>query len=218
MYFLLYTTYVSGNESVNETEPCVLIIDDDESVREALLFLMKSVELNAKAYASAKEFMTQYETDVPGCLVSDIRMPGMSGLELQQELKNRGSQMPIIFITGHGDIPMAVEAIKHGAEDFLTKPFRDQDLLDCINTAMGKDQEQRRKLNEREAIEQRLITVTTRERQVLDRVVAGKANKVIAFELNLSHRTVEVHRSRVMEKMQAHSLAELVKLMHEVTR
>ncbi len=203
---------------MKETEPCVLIIDDDESVREALLFLMKSVELNAKAYASAKEFMTQYETDVPGCLVSDIRMPGISGLELQQELKNRGSQMPIIFITGHGDIPMAVEAIKHGAEDFLTKPFRDQDLLDCINTAMGKDQEQRRKLNEREAIEQRLITVTTRERQVLDGVVAGKANKVIAFELNLSHRTVEVHRSHVMEKMQAHSLAELVKLMHEVTK
>jgi len=203
---------------VKETEPCVLIIDDDESVREALLFLMKSVELNAKAYVSAKEFMAQYETDVPGCLVSDIRMPGMSGLELQQELKKRGSQMPIIFITGHGDIPMAVEAIKHGAEDFLTKPFRDQDLLDCINMAMDKDLEQRHKLDERVSIERCLSTITTRERQVLDRVVAGKANKVIAFELNLSHRTIEVHRSHVMEKMQAHSLAELVKFMQVVTK
>lgn len=203
---------------MKETEPCVLIIDDDESVREALLFLMKSVELNAKAYVSAKEFMAQYETDVPGCLVSDIRMPGMSGLELQQELKKRGSQMPIIFITGHGDIPMAVEAIKHGAEDFLTKPFRDQDLLDCINMAMDKDLEQRHKLDERVSIERCLSTITTRERQVLDRVVAGKANKVIAFELNLSHRTIEVHRSHVMEKMQAHSLAELVKFMQVVTK
>lgn len=203
---------------MNDAEPSVLIIDDDESVRDALLFLMKSVEINAKAYVSAKAFMAQYEADVPGCLVLDIRMPGMSGLELQQELKKRGSLMPIIFITGHGDIPMAVEAIKHGAEDFLTKPFRDQDLLDCINAAMSKDQEQRHKLDEREAIEQRLTTITTRERQVLDRVVAGKANKVIAFELDLSHRTVEVHRSHVMEKMQAHSLAELVKLMQDVTK
>lgn len=126
--------------------------------------------------------------------------------------------MPMIFITGHGDIPMAVEAIKLGAEDFLTKPFRDQDLLDCINTAMDKDQQQRRKLDEVQAIEQRLTTITPRERQVLDRVVAGKANKVIAIELNLSHRTIEVHRSHVMEKMQARSLAELVKLMHEVTQ
>ena len=203
---------------MNETEPTVLIIDEDESVRVALLFLMKSVELNARAYASAREFIAQYEADTPGCLVSDIRMPGMSGLELQQELKKRHSKMPMIFNNSHGDIPMAVEAIKIGAEDCLTKPFRDQDLLDCINNAMDKDQQQRRKLDEVQAIEQRLTTITPRERQVLDRVVAGKANKVIAIELNLSHRTIEVHRSHVMEKMQARSLAELVKLMHEVTQ
>ncbi len=201
---------------MNETEPCVLIIDDDESVREALLFLMKSVNLNAKAYDSASQFMAGYEADVPGCLISDIRMPGMSGLELQQVLKKRNSQMPIIFITGHGDIAMAVEAIKQGAVDFLTKPFRDQDLLDSINAAMERDQQQRRKLDELEIVTKRLGTITARERQVLDRVVAGKANKVIAFELNLSHRTIEVHRSHVMEKMQVRSLAELVKSMQQL--
>lgn len=202
---------------MKEIDPCVLIIDDDESVREALLFLMKSVKLNVRAFASAKEFMAQYETDSPGCLVSDIRMPGMSGLELQLELKKRKSQMPIIFITGHGDIPMAVEAIKQGAEDFLTKPFRDQELLDCINIAMDKDKRQRAKQDVRDVINQRLSTITRREKQVLERVVAGKANKVIAIELNLSHRTVEVHRSHVMEKMQARSVADLVRIMQQIT-
>ena len=202
---------------MNDSSPSVLIIDDDESVREALLFLMKSMELNATAFVSAKEFMARYEGDVPGCIVSDIRMPGMSGLELQQALRKRNSHMPIIFITGHGDIAVAVEAIKNGAEDFLTKPFRDQELLDCINAAIDKDQLQRSKLGEKEAIEQRLATLTTRERQILDLVVAGKANKVIAFELNLSHRTIEVHRSHVMEKMQVRSLTDLVKLVQEVT-
>jgi len=202
---------------VNNTEPSVFIIDDDKSVREALLFLMKSMEFNATAFVSAKEFMAQYENDVPGCIVSDIRMPGMSGLELQQALRKRDSKIPIIFITGHGDISMAVEAIKNGAENFLTKPFRDQELLDCVNAAMDKDQLQRGKLGEKEAIELRLASLSTRERQVLDLVVAGKTNKVIAFELNLSHRTIEVHRSHVMEKMQVRALADLVKLLHKVT-
>lgn len=202
---------------MKDSSPSVLIIDDDESVREALLFLMKSMGLNATAFVSATEFMARYEGDVPGCIVSDIRMPGMSGLKLQQALRKRNSQMPIIFITGHGDIPMAVEAIKNGAEDFLTKPFRDQELLDCINAAMDKDRLQRSKLVEKEAREQRLATLTTRERQIMDLVVAGKANKVIALELNLSHRTIEVHRSHVMEKMQVRSLADLVKLVQAIT-
>jgi len=202
---------------LKDSSPSVLIIDDDESVREALLFLMKSMGLNATAFVSATEFMARYEGDVPGCIVSDIRMPGMSGLKLQQALRKRNSQMPIIFITGHGDIPMAVEAIKNGAEDFLTKPFRDQELLDCINAAMDKDHLQRSKLVKKEAREQRLATLTTRERQIMDLVVAGKANKVIALELNLSHRTIEVHRSHVMEKMQVRSLADLVKLVQAIT-
>ncbi|MBV1879534.1 MAG: response regulator transcription factor [Pseudomonadales bacterium] len=198
------------------TEPSVFIVDDDKSVREALLFLMKSVQLNASAYASAKEFLTLFDPDCPGCLVSDIRMPGMSGLELLQELQQRNSQLPIIFITGHGDVPMAVGAIKNGAEDFLTKPFRDQELLDCINTAIDKDKQLRSKKDAKDAIIRRLSSLTNREKQVLDKVVAGKANKVIAADLSLSHRTVEVHRSHVMEKMQARSLAELVKLIQLV--
>ena len=200
---------------MGDIEPLVIVIDDDESVRDALLFLMSSMALNATAFISAKAFLAQYEGDVPGCIVSDIRMPGMSGLELQRELHRRGSKCPIIFITGHGDIPMAVEAIKHGAEEFLTKPFRDQELLDCINAAIDKDRWQRSMQDEKNSVKQRIASLTKREHQVLDLVVAGKANKVIAIELNLSHRTVEVHRAHVMEKMQVRTLAELVKLVQQ---
>jgi len=196
-----------------DIEPLVIVIDDDESVRDALLFLMGTVALNAKAYGSAKVFLEQYEGDLPGCIVSDIRMPGVSGLELQQELLKRGSKSPIIFISGHGDIPMAVEAIKRGAEEFLTKPFRDQELLDCINAAIEKDRWQRSQFAETTSVKQRHASLSRRESQVLDLVLEGKANKVIALDLNLSHRTIEVHRAHVMEKMQVRSLAELVKLV-----
>lgn len=195
------------------TGPRVLIIDDDEDVRDALLFLMKSVGQEAIAYASAKEFIVQYQGDLPGCIVCDIRMPGKSGLELQQDLIACGSDTPMIFITGHGDIPMAVEAIKAGAEEFLTKPFRDQDLLDAINAAIIRDQAQRSKLGEKADIDRRLMSLTRRERQVLDLVVAGKTNKLIAEELSLSHRTIEVHRSHMMEKMEVRTLVELLQLV-----
>ena len=197
-------------------EPCVFVVDDDEAVRDALGFLLQSVGLATKTFASANDFLTFYNDCQPGCLVSDIRMPGMSGLDLQQELIQRDCGLPIIFITGHGDIPMAVDAIKKGAQDFLTKPFRDQDLLDCIKVAMEKDAMQRSEQVHRESVMQRLSSLSNREKQVLELVVTGTSNKEIAAQLHLSHRTVEVHRSRMMEKMQTRSLAQLVKLMQLV--
>jgi two-component system, LuxR family, response regulator FixJ len=198
---------------VSDGSACVFIVDDDEAVRDALGFLMQSVGLLAKSFASADNFLSVFDDSQPGCLVSDIRMPGMSGLDLQETLIQRGSVIPMIFITGHGDIPMAVEAIKKGAHDFLTKPFRDQDLLDCINSAMEKDTRQRKQQGQRACVERRVACLSKREKQVLDLVVAGTSNKEIANELNLSHRTVEVHRSHMMEKMETRSLAELVSLM-----
>lgn len=198
------------------TSPLVVIIDDDDSVREALLFLMKSMALQAVAFSSARDFLSKYENDVPGCIVSDIRMPGTSGLALQQELLDRGSTTPIIFITGHGDIPMAVEAIKKGAEDFLTKPFCDQKLLDCINLAIEKDSCRRNEQKKIQSINSRLATLTRREQQVLEMVTSGKSNKAIADALNLSHRTIEVHRSHVMEKMKVGTLADLLVLLQGI--
>jgi two-component system response regulator FixJ len=192
--------------------PMVYVIDDDEKIRDALLFLLKSVGQKAVTFGSGKEFLAQYSIDMPGCIVSDIRMPGMSGMEMQQELHRRGSNTPIIFISGHGDIPMAVEAIKAGAQEFLTKPFRDQVLLDAINTAMNQDAEQRRILEAKTDVERRKGLLTRRERQVYELVIEGKTNKVIAETLHLSHRTIEVHRSHMMEKMEAQSLTELLKL------
>jgi two-component system response regulator FixJ len=192
--------------------PVVYVIDDDEKICDALLFLLKSVGQKAVTFASGKDFLAQYSIDIPGCIVSDIRMPGMSGMELQQELHRRGSNTPIIFITGHGDIPMAVEAIKAGAQEFLTKPFRDQVLLDAINTAMNRDAAQRRTLEAKTDVERRRGLLTRRERQVYELVIAGKTNKVIAETLHLSHRTIEVHRSHMMDKMEAQSLTELLKL------
>jgi FixJ family two-component response regulator len=194
-------------------EPCVMIIDDDESVREALQFLMKSVSMTAKTYSSAMEFIDEFNPQQRGCIVSDIRMPGMSGLAMQEELNGRRACQPIIFITGHGDIAMAVDAIKNGAADFLTKPFRDQDLLDAVNKALAVNESKLNELDSQEEVMQRLKTLTARERQVLELVVIGKANKVIADQLKLSPRTVEVHRSHMMEKMQVRTVAELVKLV-----
>lgn len=194
-------------------EPCVMIIDDDESVREALQFLMKSVSMLAKTYSSAIEFIDEFNPKQRGCIVSDIRMPGMSGLAMQEELNQRRACQPIIFITGHGDIAMAVDAIKNGAADFLTKPFRDQDLLDAVNKALVVNESKLNELDSQAEVTQRLKTLTARERQVLELVVIGKANKVIADKLKLSPRTVEVHRSHMMEKMQVRTVAELVKLV-----
>jgi FixJ family two-component response regulator len=191
----------------------VFIVDDDDAVRSSLRLLLKSVGLPAIAYASATDFLSAWQPEQPGCLVLDVRMPGMSGLELQHELNRRGAIIPVIFITGHADIPMAVEAIQHGAFDFLQKPFRDQDLIDRVQRALTTDAQQRRELAKREVIRERFDSLTPREREVLTLVTRGKANKVMAGDLGVSQRTVEIHRARVMEKMGAASLAQLVRMM-----
>ncbi len=194
-------------------EQTVFIVDDDEAVRDSLEILCRSVGLKAETFASATAYLEAHDPDRAGCLVLDIRMPGMSGLQLQKRLEELGSPPPIIFITGHGDVPMAVGAIQRGAVDFIQKPFRDQDLLDRIQQALELDVERRRELHKRRELERRLERLTAREREVLDLVVAGNPNKVVAGELGLSQRTVEIHRSHVMEKMEVESLAELVRLV-----
>jgi two-component system response regulator FixJ len=165
---------------------------------------------------SAQEFLSNYDPSHPGCLVLDVRMPGMSGLEMQHELNVRGATIPVIFITGHGDIPMAVEAMQHGAFDFLQKPFRDQELLDRVQRALTRDTEYRARLRQTDRIRERLSSLSPREREVLDLVSQGKANKMVAGDLGVSQRTVEIHRAHVMQKMEAGSLAELVRMMMTV--
>ena len=193
--------------------PIVFVVDDDEGVRNSLRFLLKSVGLETRALASASEFLDAYQPAQPGCLVLDVRMPGMSGLELQQQLNLRGAVIPVIFITGHGDIPMAVEAMQQGAFDFLQKPFRDQDLIDRIQRALERDGRNRAALDEHARIRERLDSLTPREREVLALMTRGKPNKIMAAELGLSQRTVEIHRARVMEKSGAASLAQLVRMV-----
>jgi two-component system, LuxR family, response regulator FixJ len=192
--------------------PMVFIVDDDEAVRNSLRLLVKSVGLSVSVAKSAHEFLATYEPAHPGCLVLDVRMPGMSGIELQQQLNLRGAVIPVIFITGHGDIPMAVEAMQQGACDFLQKPFRDQDLIDRVQRALEKDRVGRHELTQRSRIHERWETLTPREREVLTLVVSGRPNKLMAADLGLSQRTVEIHRARVMEKMAASSLAQLVRM------
>ena len=190
----------------------IYVVDDDQAVRKSLRFLLQSVGLPTKALASAQEFLAGYDPVEPGCLVLDVRMPGMSGLELQQELNRRGATIPVIFITGHGDVPMAVEAMQHGAFDFLQKPFRDQDLIDRLQKALAKDARVRSTLKSHQEIHSRLNSLTPREREVMELMVNGKANKVMAADLGVSQRTVEIHRARVMEKSGASSLAHLVRM------
>jgi FixJ family two-component response regulator len=201
---------------MTEYSPTVFLVDDDEAVRDSLGLLMKSVALKSQSFASADAFLAEFDPECPGCLVLDIRMPGMSGMELQQKLIEMRAILPIIFITGHGDIPMAVEAMQRGAVDFIPKPFRDHELLDRINKALADDQENRSTLLEREEVEDRIKKLTPREKEVLDLVVQGKANKVMAGDLDVSQRTVEIHRARVMEKMKARSLAQLVRMVMQV--
>lgn len=191
----------------------VFVVDDDDAVRSSLRLLLKSVGLPTVAFASAQEFLGAWQPEQPGCLVLDVRMPGMSGIELQTELNQRGAIIPVIFISGHGDIPMAVEAIQHGAFDFLQKPFRDQDLIDRVQRALLADGENRRALSQRDTLRQRYESLTPREQEVLTLVTQGKANKVMAGDLGVSQRTVEIHRARVMEKMGAQSLAQLVRMV-----
>ena len=196
----------------------VFVVDDDDAVRSSLRLLLKSVGLPVALHASAQDFLASYDPAQPGCLVLDIRMPGMSGLELQQHLSLRGAIIPVVFITGHGDVQMAVEAMQYGAFDFLQKPFRDQDLIDRVQRAFEKDAATRRELSEISRIQARINSLTAREREVLALVTSGKANKVVAAELKVSPRTVEIHRARVMEKMEAHSLAQLVRMVMEAER
>jgi two-component system response regulator FixJ len=196
--------------------PTVFVVDDDEGVRNSLRFLLKSVGLTTRALASASEFLEVYTYNQPGCLVLDVRMPGMSGIELQQQLNLRGAAIPVIFITGHGDIPMAVEAMQHGAFDFLQKPFRDQDLIDRIQRALERDVRNRTVLAQHVRIRERLESLTPREREVLTLMTRGKPNKVMAAELGVSQRTVEIHRARVMEKSGANSLAHLVRMVMDL--
>ncbi len=195
-----------------DNTPTVFIVDDDPAIRLAMQALMESVDLRHEIFDSGDEFLERVTDARPGCLVLDIRMPGLGGLELQQELINRGNELPIIFVTGHGDVPMAVEAMQKGAIDFIQKPFRDQDLLDRISDALKTDRKRRENKAQQSKVTERVQKLTKREREVFDLVVTGKPNKVIAYELGVSQRTVEIHRARVMEKMQARSLADLVKL------
>ena len=201
---------------MKEAPSTVFIVDDDNGVRSSIRVLMKSVGLAATSLSSAQEFLADYPHLQPGCLVLDIRMPGMSGLELQQALNAKGAVIPVIFITGHADIPMAVEAMRHGAFDFLQKPFRDQDLIDRVQEALIRDKETREALREHGRIRARLGSLTPREREVLELLTSGKANKMMAQDLGLSQRTVEIHRAHVMEKMGAKSVAQLVRMVMEI--
>jgi len=194
----------------------VFVVDDDEGVRNSLRFLLNSVGLTTRALSSATEFLDTYKPSQSGCLVLDVRMPGMSGLELQQQLNLRGAAIPVIFITGHGDVPMAVEAMQHGAFDFVQKPFRDQDLIDRIQRALERDARGRIALAQHARIRQRIESLTPREREVLTLMTQGKPNKVMAAELGVSQRTVEIHRARVMDKSGATSLAQLVRMVMDL--
>ena len=192
----------------------VFVVDDDVAVRQSFSLLIRSMGLSVEAFESAQTFLSSCDPERSGCLVLDIRMPGMSGLEMQEELHRRSIDLPVIFITGHGDVAMAVRAMKLGAVDFIEKPFNDQQLLDRINQALEVDRAARAARAERATLASRIELLSPREREVMDRIVAGQANKVIAIELGLSERTVEIHRAKVMTKTGARSLAELVTMVN----
>jgi len=201
-----------GATKDTKRKPIVYIVDDDDGMRRALTTLMTTVGYRATAFSRPGEFLAQYDPDQASCLVLDVRMPEMSGLEVQQQLNRNGSIVPVIMITGHGDIPMAVQAMKDGCFDFLQKPFRDQELLDRINAALKQDAQNRESVDRLADLRQRAESLTPREREVMAAVVDGKANKVVAIDLGLSERTVEIHRANVMDKMGARSVAHLVKM------
>lgn len=193
-------------------EPIVFVVDDDPAVRDSLRWLLSSVDLHAETFASAQEFIDAYEPDQLGCVLVDVRMPGMSGLELQEELAARGTLMPVIIITGHSDVQMAVRAMKSGAFDFIEKPFNDQALLDLVQKALDENKLTVRTRTQKDGIRERFDLLSPRERQVLEQIVLGEPNKRIAFNLGLSEKTVEAHRAKVMDKTQAGSLAELIRM------
>lgn len=195
-----------------EDRPIVFVVDDDPSMREAVQDLIASVGLQARGFASPREFLEAERPDAPACLVLDVRLPGASGLNFQQELARAGVPIPVIFITGHGDIPMSVRAIKAGAVEFLTKPFRDQELLDAINAGIERNRAQRREATVMDDLRQRFAALTPREREIMALVILGRMNKQIAGDLGVSEVTVKVHRGQIMRKMRAKSLPELVRM------
>jgi FixJ family two-component response regulator len=197
---------------LNPPEPVVFVVDDDPSVRSGLARLLKSMGLAVQAFASAREFLELVVTDKPGCLIVDLRMPAMSGLELQEQLKSRSLNLPIIFLTGFGTVPATVRAMKAGAVDFLEKPVDDQTLIDTVFRALDLDREQRVKQAEVQVVHDRLKSLTPREVEVFRLIITGRLNKQVASELNTSEKTIKVHRARILEKMQCQSLAELVRL------
>ncbi|MHC4445023.1 MAG: response regulator transcription factor [Planctomycetota bacterium] len=195
-----------------KSDPTVFVVDDDPSIRRSLRRVIESIGLAVKCYSGAEEFLNKYDPAQSGCLVLDVRMPGVSGLDLQETLSARAIDLPIVFITAYGDVPMTARAMKAGAVDFIEKPFNEQELLDAINRAIEQDTRFRRDQAERANVRQRIAQLTSREREVLSEVVSGKSNKQIGTELGISEKTVKIHRARVMEKMQANSLPELVVL------
>lgn len=197
-------------------EPTVFVIDDDDAIRSAVRFLMRTAGLNVETYESAESFLEQYDQAWAGCLVVDVRMPGMNGLELQRELKGRGVATPLIFMTGHGDIPMAVEAMKMGAAEFIEKPFKNEELLQKVKQCIKYDQGQRQEESGAQEVKHKVHSLTPREREVMRLLVQGLRNKVIAVELGISSRTVEAHRSNIMDKLGVHSLSEMVRIAIEM--
>jgi FixJ family two-component response regulator len=199
-----------------ESSPVVFVIDDDASMRSAISRLLRAVGIDVQTFSAAQEFLSGELADVPGCLVLDVRLPGLSGLDLQKEMVARGIHYPIIFVTGHGDIPMSVQAMKAGAVEFLTKPFRDQDLLDAITQAIARAGTARSQRAELDELHKRFDLLTPRETEVMTLVVAGMLNKQIAVSLRASEKTIKVHRGQVMRKMQADSLASLVRMSEKL--
>jgi RNA polymerase sigma factor (sigma-70 family) len=196
--------------------PIVFVVDDDPSVRSSLKFLLSTVGLQMESFDSADAFLHKKSPDVPSCLVLDVRLPGLSGLDFQRELAARNARIPIIFLTGHGDIPMSVRAMKAGAVEFLTKPFRDQDLLDAVRIALERDRARREQDKDVVILQRRFDSLTSREQEVISMVVSGMLNKQIADELGTAESTVKVQRSRAIEKMQAESLVDLIRMMEKL--
>ena len=194
----------------------VFVIDDDASIREAISRLLHAIGLTVRTFGSAREFLQHRLPDIPACLVLDVRLPGLSGLDLQREMVERGIHVPVIFITGHGDIPMSVQAMKAGAVEFLTKPFRDQDLLDAVRSGIQRDRKGRKERAEVAKLREDVGQLTSREREVMSLVVAGLLNKQIALRLGASEKTIKIHRGRVMQEMRADSLADLVKMSQKL--